>query len=108
MREVLTEKEEILETLREELPYLNEKYGVERMAIFGSFAKGDQTQKSDVDILVHLGRPLGLDFIGLANYLEEVLDKKKDLTTFKHLKRSMENPRYRHIAMDIEEALIYV
>ena len=108
MREVLTEKEEILQILRAELPYLSEKYGVERIAIFGSFAKGEQTRKSDLDILVHLGRPLGLGFIELACYLEDALGKKVDLTTFGHLKRSMENPRYKHIAKDIEEALIYV
>ena len=81
---------------------------MERMAIFGSLAKGNQTEKSDVDVLVHLSRPLGLDFIGLAHYLEDTMGKKVDLTTFNHLKRSMENPRYKHIALDIERSLIYV
>ena len=53
-------REKILQTLRKELPYLQEKYGVERIAIYGSFAKGVQTGKSDVDILVQLMKPLGL------------------------------------------------
>jgi len=101
-------KDEILKILRKELPYLNERYGVEKMAIFGSFARDDQTKESDVDILVHLGKPLGLDFIELACYLEEVLDKEVDLTTSSHLKRSIENPRYKHIALDIEGDLVYV
>ena len=101
-------KEKILQTLRKELPYLQEKYGVERIAIYGSFAKGVQTGKSDIDILVQSVKPLGLGFIGLAYYLEEILGRKVDLATFDTLHRSMENPRYKHIAADIERTLSYV
>ena len=104
----MSAKEEIFQTLRKELPYLREKYGVERMAIFGSFAKGNQTKKSDIDILVQLVKPLGLEFIELAYHLEEVLGRKVDLTTFDTLHRSMENPRYKHIASDIQRTLSYV
>jgi len=107
MKQPLT-KETIMQTLRKELPHLQEKYGVERMAIYGSFAKGAQTRKSDIDILVQLVKPLGLEFIGLAYYLEEILGRKVDLATFDTLQRSMENPRYKHIAADIERTLSYV
>jgi predicted nucleotidyltransferase len=107
MKQPLT-KEEILQTLRKELPYLQEKYGVERIAIYGSFAKGAQTRKSDIDVLVQLVKPLGLEFIGLAYYLEDRLGRKVDLATFDTLHRSMENPRYKHIAADIERTLSYV
>jgi len=107
MKEPLT-KEEISQRLRKELPYLREKYGVERIAIYGSFAKGNQTKKSDIDILVQLVKPLGLEFIALAHYLETVLSRKVDLATFDTLHRSMENPRYQHIASDIEKTLSYV
>lgn len=101
-------KEEILQILRKELPYLREKYGVDKIAIYGSFAKGRQTKRSDVDILVQLARPLGLEFIELAYYLEGVLNRKVDLATFKSLYRGMQNPRYKHIASDIERTLSYV
>ena len=107
MKEPLT-KEEISQRLREELPYLREKYGVERIAIYGSFAKGNQTKKSDIDILVQLVKPLGLEFIALAYHLETVLSRKVDLATFDTLHRSVENPRYQHIASDIERTLSYV
>ena len=100
-------KEKALQTIRKDLPYLQEKYGVTRIAIYGSFAKGVQTRKSDIDILVQLVKPLGLEFVGLAYYLEEVLGRKVDLATFDTLHRSMENPRYRHIAADIERTLSY-
>ena len=78
------------------------------MAIYGSFAKGSQTTKSDIDILVQLLKPLGLEFIDLAYYLEEILGRKVDLATFNTLHRSMENPRYKHIASDIKKTLSYV
>jgi len=104
----LSTKEEILQILNNEMPYLKDKYGVERIAIFGSFAKDSQKKKSDVDILVQLTKPLGLDFIELADHLEDILGRKVDISTFNHLMRSKENPRYKHIALDIERTMIYV
>jgi predicted nucleotidyltransferase len=101
-------KQEVLDLLKKQLPYLQEKYGVQRIAIYGSFAKDNQTKKSDVDILVQLMRPLGLEFVELAYDLEKILKKKVDLATFATLKRSLENPRYKHIASDIEGTLTYV
>ena len=65
-------------------------------------------QKSDVDILIQLMKSLDLEFVELAYHLEKVLKKKVDLATFNTLKRSLESPRYRHIASDIERTLSYV
>jgi predicted nucleotidyltransferase len=107
MKESLT-TEEILQILRKELPHLHEKYGVEQVAIYGSFAKGKQTKKSDIDVLVRLAKPLGLEFVELAYRLEEVLGRKVDLATFESLKRSLQNPRYQHIASNIQRTLSYV
>lgn len=101
-------KQEIMHILRKQLPYLQERYGVERIAIYGSFAKGNQKKRSDVDILVQLMKPLGLEFVQLAYHLEKILKKKVDLATFDTLRRSLENPRYKDIASDIERTLIYV
>ncbi|ODS33468.1 MAG: hypothetical protein SCARUB_01376 [Candidatus Scalindua rubra] len=44
----------VKELLRKELPSLTSEYGVKRIAIFGSYAKGKQKKKSDIDILVEL------------------------------------------------------
>ena len=98
----------IIARLRKEAPFLRDKYGVEKIAVYGSFAKGKQSGKSDVDILVQLTRPLGLEFVGLALYLEEALGRKVDLATFATLRRSLKDPRYKRIASDIERALSYV
>jgi predicted nucleotidyltransferase len=108
MKEPLT-KEEIARRLRDALPTLREKYGVERIALYGSYAKGTHIRAtSDVDILVQFKRPLGLAFVELAEVLEELLGRKVDLVTFETLRRSMENPRYRHIAADIQRTLVDV
>ena len=49
--------------------------------LFGSFARGEETPLSDVDILVVLDRskPIGLKFFGMWNYLEKLLDRDVDL-----------------------------
>ena len=104
----LLSQNKAIKILKKELPFLRDKYGVERIAIFGSFAKGRQKKKSDIDILVDLRKPLGLDFIELADKLEEKLGKKVDVATFDCYRRSFNNPRYKHIAEDIKKSLIYV
>jgi len=101
-------KKDILNILEKELPYLKEKFGVRKLALFGSFAKEVPSKNSDIDLLVQLGKPLGLEFIELAHYLEKTLGKKVDLTTFNCFERSKENPRYKHIAVDVQSTLTYV
>lgn len=98
-------KQRILQILGGELPYLREKYGVVRLALYGSFAQGTPTAKSDVDLLVELSRPLGLEFVALGDYLEEKLGRKVDLLTSETLSRSLGNPRHRPIARNIERTL---
>ena len=57
------------------------KYGVERASLFGSIVRGEDTDKSDVDILVSIKRPMGIfEFMGLQFALEEAL-KKVDLVS---------------------------
>ena len=103
-----SEKEQILQKLRQAFPYLQKKYGLARIALFGSFAKGEQRQDSDIDILIQPTTPLGLNFIELVYYLEALLDRKVDLTTFNDLARHKGTSRYRSIVLDIERTLTYV
>ncbi len=98
----------VIRILRKQLPYLRAKYGVEKIAVYGSFAKGTPRKQSDVDILVQLTRPLGLEFVRLAFELEKSLGRKVDLATFETFQRKCTHPRYAHIAADIERMLYYV
>jgi predicted nucleotidyltransferase len=101
-------REQVISILKKELPKLKDKYGVKRIILYGSFAKGSQKKKSDIDILVDLQKTLGFEFMELADRLEEILGRKVDVTTYDHYKRSFHNPRYKHIAEDIKKSLIYV
>jgi len=61
------------------------KYGVRKAAFFGSFARGEDTKKSDIDILIEFKENEGktlLDLVGLEIELGELLKKKVDLLTY--------------------------
>ena len=103
-----TNREQIIRTLRDQLPHLRERYGVVRMALFGSFAKSTSTDTSDVDLLVELSRPLGLEFVELADHTEEILGRKADLATFETFSRSLSLTRYKLVAADVQRTLTYV
>ncbi len=79
---------------------LAEKFKVKGIAIFGSYVRGEQKEDSDIDILVEFQEPVGLLFVHLADYLEEILGEKVDLVTLDAIK-----PNRRKYIM---ENLIYV
>ena len=73
--------EEIKSILAKHKEKLRQNYKVKDIAIFGSYARGEQKEISDVDVLVEFEEPVGLAFIHLADFLEELLGIKVDLTT---------------------------
>jgi len=79
--------ENIKEILSKHKDELREKYGVSRIGIFGSYARAENTEISDVDILVEFERPIGLEFIELADYLEKILEVRVDLLTYNAIKQ---------------------
>ena len=66
----------ILEILRQYMPELQRKYPVFSLGVFGSYARGEATDKSDIDIVVEISAPMGLNFIDMADEIEELLGKK--------------------------------
>ncbi|SNQ62429.1 nucleotidyltransferase family protein [Candidatus Methanoperedens nitratireducens] len=75
-------KDEILKVLKKELPSLKEKFNVKSIGIFGSYLRGEQTETSDIDMLVEFEAPVGFfKFIELEDYLSEKLGAKVDLVT---------------------------
>jgi len=79
--------EQIRRILKEHKVILRQKYHVDNIAIFGSYAREEQSGESDVDILVEFTRPVGfVTFMKLENYLGEVIGRKVDLVTRKALK----------------------
>jgi hypothetical protein len=70
-----------MKKLKESKAFLRSKYGVKELAVFGSYARDEQSSESDVDILVTIDRPLGLEFVDLAVELENILQHKVDLVS---------------------------
>lgn len=74
-------KEEILKTLTKDKPDLQKQFKVRSLALFGSYARGDQQADSDVDILVEVDPSIGLEFVTLAERIEKLLGVSVDLVS---------------------------
>ena len=61
-------------------------FGVKQLGIFGSVARGEETEKSDIDVLVDLERETFDNYMGLLFYLEDLFGKKVDLAIKNSLK----------------------
>ncbi|MEW6194825.1 MAG: nucleotidyltransferase family protein [Bacteroidota bacterium] len=72
--------EQILSEIRALFDLVQNKYDVENIEVFGSYARSDQKRTSDVDLLVTFKRtPSLIQFIGLENFLSDNLGIKVDL-----------------------------
>ena len=92
--------DEIKKILKKNKTYLRKKYSVEEIGIFGSFSRGDQNSRSDIDLMVSLKKPLGLEFVDLALELQTILNHKVDLVSKNALKKRM--------LVAIKDEVIYV
>jgi uncharacterized protein len=76
---------EIIDLLRSHAKEIKTTFAVKRIGLFGSFARGEQKEASDIDILVEFEKPTFRNFMDLAFYLEDLFGKKVDLVTVKGL-----------------------
>ncbi len=93
-------KEDIIEALKALKPMVMDTFKVRSIALFGSFARGEQTETSDVDIIVDVDSSIGLDFVDLADLIEAKLGITADVIPADGIK-----PRYREF---IAKDLLYV
>jgi uncharacterized protein len=91
-------RDDILSRLLERRREISERFGVERVGLFGSAARDELREDSDVDVLVSFRGHATFDgYMGLKFYLEELFGRKVDLVTEKGLK-----PRARsHVEKDL-------
>ena len=90
----------VILTLSEHKQHLFADYPIKSIAIFGSYARKEQNDESDVDILVDFNSKIGIRFIDLAEEIESLVGHKVDLVSRKGIK----DKYYKSISSD----LIYV
>ncbi len=78
---------EIKKILEENKAELRKRFRVKKIGVFGSYARNEQKNKSDLDILVEFSEPIGLfEFMDLEDYLVDLVGVKIDLVSKKALK----------------------
>ena len=82
----MIDKAHIAKALRDNKQDLATRYHLTSIGIFGSFAREDFRADSDIDILIDYDQPMGIEFIDLAEDLEEILKRKVDLVSKKGIK----------------------
>jgi hypothetical protein len=80
---LMGEVDKSLERIKRTIMRILKKYHVKKAGIFGSYVRGEQTTKSDIDIIIDPPKGIGLKFVSIAFDLEEALHKKVDLLTYK-------------------------
>lgn len=94
-------RREIIETLRRFKELNGDKYNIVRIGLFGSVARDATNEKSDIDVVVILGRPDMFSLIGIKQDLDEIFEKSVDLVRY----REKMNP---FLKKRIEKEAIYV
>ena len=62
-------------------PELSRRFHVQSIGLFGSVVRDDFFASSDIDIIVEFNRPIGIEFVDLAEFIEQRLQKKIDLVS---------------------------
>ena len=94
-------RQEAIKIIKQYQQELNDVYGVQSLALFGSVARNEASASSDIDLLVEFNRPVGLfGLFALQDRLEELFGCKVDLGTSDSLK-----PRLRPA---VKAELVYV
>jgi hypothetical protein len=100
-RKALT-KDEILDAIRKHRDILL-KYKVREIGLFGSFVRGEQEDRSDIDLIVDFGEPSIENFMGLSSFLEKLFGKKVEILT----PAGVESIRINHVKEEIKRSIVY-
>jgi hypothetical protein len=95
-------KHEILDLLRKHRDILL-KYKVREIGLFGSFVRGEQVDRSDIDLIVDFEEPSIENFMGLSSFLENLFEKKVEILT----PAGVDSIRLNHIKEEIKRSIVY-
>ncbi|AKB76423.1 putative nucleotidyltransferase [Methanosarcina lacustris Z-7289] len=84
---------EILNILKSHMELIRQKFGVRRIGIFGSFARGEEREDSDLDVLVVFeeGQKTFDNYMDLKFYLEDFFGREVDIVTERALKPQLKD-----------------
>lgn len=77
-------QQEILETIRDYEQTVRERYQIVRLGIFGSAARDEMTEESDIDVVVEIGKPDLFAMVAIKQDLEELLATSIDIVRYRH------------------------
>lgn len=95
------DREKVLSMLKVYFQYNKERFGIEKIGLFGSFARGEARPDSDIDILISLNKPNLLTYASISHQLEIVFGRSVDLVSAKSILKD----RFRET---VEKEVIYV
>ena len=96
----MTLVQSITDTIQQLKPELIQKFGVSSIGLFGSVIRDDFSANSDVDIIVDFSKPIGIEFVDLAELLESKIKRKVDLVSRNGIKKKY--------FQEIERQIVYV
>lgn len=97
-------KSDIVILIQKNLPYLSKEFNVSKIGLFGSYAKENPNENSDIDIIARFNQPPGLKFIEFTEYLEKLFGQKVDVLTEEGIK----GIRNKEIAQNIKNSIVYI
>ncbi|MBS9522948.1 nucleotidyltransferase family protein [Litoribacter alkaliphilus] len=96
----MRELKDIEKILKQSKQGLSQRYPIKSIAIFGSYARNEQSPDSDLDLLVEINGKIGSKFIDLADEIEQLIGMKVDLVSKNGIKEKY--------LKAIKDELIYV
>ena len=86
----MLDRKTVLGTLREHKPMLKELFGISEVALYGSFARDEGTDESDIDVVVEFeGRPTLLTYGSARVYIENIFGRSADLCQLRELRKEV-------------------
>jgi len=81
-----------IEQIKESILPILKRYNISRAGLFGSYVKNENTEESDIDILIELKEKISLlEFVRIKLALEDKLNKKVDLVEYQSVKPRLKN-----------------
>jgi predicted nucleotidyltransferase len=88
--DLMKSRDEIRSLIKQHQNFLAERYGVEIVGLFGSYAREDPKPESDIDLLAEILRPISLfEIVGAEIYLSEILGAKVDLIPKRDVRKEL-------------------